>query len=52
MLESSYISTFLQSHLSGYKNLFTKKTIKLKSLKTISKAIVTSHENMSSVQVS
>ena len=52
MLKSNYISTFLRSHLSGFENLFIKRQQKLKSLKTINKTMVTTHENMSTAQVS
>ena len=53
MLWSSYIQAFLQSNVSGYKNLFTKKAIKVKMIKsTKTKTMVTTHENTSTVQVS
>ena len=53
MLKFNYISGFLQNHLSGYENsFFTKRQQKLKPLKTITKNIIMTHENMSTVQVS
>ena len=51
MLKSNYISAFLWSHLSGYETFLFTKRQKLKSLKTI-KTMVTTHENMSTEQVS
>ena len=53
MLKSNYISAFLQSYLWGYEKFYLQKDKwKLKSLKTIIKTMVTTHESMSTVQVS
>ena len=50
MLKSNYISAFLQSHLSGYEDLFTKRN-NLKLLKAMTKTMGTTHENMFTVKV-
>ena len=52
MLKCKYISAFIWSHLSGWKDLFAKKAIKVTILKTITKTMVTTDENVSTVNVS